>query len=192
MQGKHAIFIVSPLVLFAVSLWNATFLTSLHKIAEWLLVIIGIILFIMLARGLQRRRSCAMPCFTLFFSVALLNTLFLYLLTNAVYSFFVASVFGILGLFASLLNIQVTKRKKRKEQREEYPEKNEIQEQTKELGLPQMLDSVPQNEPQVMVELETYSQPLQPVVALGNEKVRRAKRVVARKVKRVQRKSRKK
>lgn len=182
--------------LFIALVVNTCSLYGSQKAIEWVIIIFGIILAILI---LFARKRTALPGFSLFFSIALLNVILLFILTNKTGAFLLGTIASVCGLVITLLcfNCKNSKKDKTTKTRSYQHKANELQtsyeldsphDQTDEdidFELPQMLDSVPQNEPQIEVELETYQQGVQgtksvkPVIALGNEKVRRAKRVSA-------------
>jgi len=210
---KKAIVIVCVVVLLLSAWGNASLLPEVHKVAEWILVLIGLIISVLLIITMMEHKRKAAPGLVLFFSIALLNVIFLYVLTSAIGNFLLGGLTSIVGLIFSFQDMQKqpTLRNSSTLVKNETKEKKDSDVLDKadsdwdgvteydanpDLGLPQMLDHIPQNEPQMEVELETYHEP---VIALGNEKVRRArpvsaftKRATEKVIRRSYRKSRKK
>ena len=179
------------IVVFLTFILNTLSLNSSQWTAEWLIIIFAFVIALLLMFSSQRNTLYAGSL--LFFSIAILNLILLYVLTQRIGTFLLGTTASLLVLVPLLFfSPRKTSSSKRTESSynplsnsssmsssyltSSHFSSNTSSEPVKDLGLPQMLDNIPQNDPLVEVELETYEEP---VIALGNEKVRRAKRVTA-------------
>src|SRR3989338_6809578 len=161
---------------------TSTSLAQLPFLTEITLISMGLVIMLLLSKGILQKKQESLACSLLFFSVMLLNTLFLYILSKQELLFFTTMFLSILGILFTLYNMK-------NDTPLSIPEKKELKkedkkEKTEETIYPLQIVDLP-----ILKSEETpLEKPLQPlartyVVTMPKEekKIRQAKKKTRRK-----------